>query len=222
MLTKDGIYYVIEDGGSGVALVFLHGNGEDSSIFERFSREFPGRNKVFIDTRGHGKSAKRLGKCGFFDLADDIRTVLTEAGIEKAFLIGFSDGGNTALHFLIRYPEFSVGAAVIGANIFPGGMVFRWRAAVFFACLFARGERKALLRLMRKEPRLEFKSLSRINAPVLVMAGSRDMIKASHTRNIARSVPGAELYTGQGGHMFIFEDGGKAAAARIMEFASKQ
>ena len=42
--------------------------------------------------------------------------------------------------------------------------------------------------------------LGAIRAPTLVLAGTRDMVKESHTRLIARSIPGAKLSIIEGDH----------------------
>ena len=42
--------------------------------------------------------------------------------------------------------------------------------------------------------------LAGLEAPTLVVAGTRDMIKEEHTRLIARSIPGAELAFVEGDH----------------------
>ena len=61
-----------------------------------------------------------------------------------------------------------------------------------------------LLSLMVNEPNFTSEELSEIKAKTLVIAGSRDMIKASHTRLIAESIPKSELKIIRGNH-FIAE-----------------
>lgn len=57
---------------------------------------------------------------------------------------------------------------------------------------------------MVNEPNFTSEELSEIKAKTLVIAGSRDMIKASHTRLIAESIPKSELKIIRGNH-FIAE-----------------
>lgn len=73
------------------------------------------------------------------------------------------------------------------------------------ARLFARKRPEAqknaeLLGLMVNDPNVKPEELSRIQAPTLVLAGTNDMIKESHTRLIARSIPGAKMVILPGDH----------------------
>lgn len=46
---------------------------------------------------------------------------------------------------------------------------------------------------MVNEPDIERNELSRITAPTLVICGRNDMIKESHTKEIAENIPNAKL-----------------------------
>ena len=130
-------------------------------------------------------------------------------GIERAHLLGFSDGGNIALGFALAHPE-RVGKLVPnGANLDGSGVkpsvqlpiVVGYRAASLFGRWSARARRKAeMLGLMANDPNIAPEELAGLEAPTLVVAGTRDMIKEEHTRLIARSIPGAELAFVEGDH----------------------
>ena len=53
---------------------------------------------------------------------------------------------------------------------------------------------------MVNEPNIDPRELSRITAPTLVICGTRDMIRESHTREIAAGIPNAELTIIRGDH----------------------
>lgn len=57
-----------------------------------------------------------------------------------------------------------------------------------------------MLGLMVNEPDIDLCELSRITAPTLVICGTRDVIKESHTKEIANGIPNAELAIIRGGH----------------------
>ncbi|MDE6320528.1 MAG: alpha/beta hydrolase, partial [Lachnospiraceae bacterium] len=57
-----------------------------------------------------------------------------------------------------------------------------------------------MLGLMVNEPNMELKELSKITAPTLVICGSNDMIKESHTKEIAENIPNAKLVIMRGNH----------------------
>ena len=110
-------------GGMGKPLLLLHGNGEDYTIFQRQIDYFKAFYTVIaLDTRGHGKSIKKQDTLIFEAFVNDIETVLDYLHIEKTAIIGFSDGGNTALLFAQHFPEKVSKLVIVGANTEPEGM----------------------------------------------------------------------------------------------------
>ena len=65
--------------------------------------------------------------------------------------------------------------------------------------------KKELLSLMLYEPWIRPELLRRLKMPVLVIAGSDDMIRERHTRRIARSLPNARLRILEGTHFIAAE-----------------
>ena len=134
---------------------------------------------------------------------------MSEHGIDKAHILGFSDGGNTAMIFAMTHPE-RVGKLILdGANldasgVKPGTQIpieMGYRIAKFFARKSPEARKNAeMLGLMVNDPNVKPEDLKRILAPTLVLAGTKDMIKESHTRLIAQSIPGAELAILPGDH----------------------
>lgn len=72
------------------------------AMFERFGRI--GRY-LHYDKRGTGASDRLRGVPGLDERVDDMRAVMDDAGIERAHLLGNSDGGATALLFAATYPD---------------------------------------------------------------------------------------------------------------------
>jgi class 3 adenylate cyclase/pimeloyl-ACP methyl ester carboxylesterase len=60
---------------------------------------------VYFDKRGVGLSDRSLGTGTAEDRMDDLRAVADAAGVERATLIGLSEGGPLALLFAAAYPE---------------------------------------------------------------------------------------------------------------------
>ena len=96
--------------GQGQPMVFLHGNGEDSSYFVHQISHFSKKYCIIaIDTRGHGQSPRGDKPFTIKQFAEDLNDFLNENGIAKAIILGFSDGGNIALEFAMwMSPEFKV------------------------------------------------------------------------------------------------------------------
>lgn len=207
-------YY--EKHGSGYPLFLLHGNGENGSIFAKQTEFFSQRYTVFLpDTRGHGKSALGSEKFDFHTFADDLMTIFEREKIEKAHIVGFSDGGNIALTFAAKYPDRVSALVANGANLYPTGMKAKYYFPVIagsfiasFRALFQeKYKREArMLGLMARHPHISKKELSRITAKTLVLVGSDDMIKPSHSRLIAFSISGSTLITLPGSHFLLGDD----------------
>lgn len=196
--------------GQGKPLILLHGNGEDSSYFvyqvAYFSRFY---RVIAIDTRGHGQSPRGTAPFSIQQFAEDLRGFLDQHEIPKAHILGFSDGGNIALTFALRYPERVDRLILNGANLFPAGVkptvqlpiVLGYHTASLFAKRSPKAkENAALLGLMVKEPNIRPEELNGLTVPTLVIAGTKDMIRESHTRLIARSLPNARLVLLPGDH----------------------
>ena len=198
------------EAGSGTPLILLHGNGEDGTYFAPqiapLARHF---RVIALDTRGHGQSPRGNAPFTIGQFARDLRDFMDAQGIERASLLGFSDGGNIALAFALDHPERVDRLILNGANLDPSGVkpsvqipiVLGYGLAAALAPLSPRAGRKAeLLRLMVREPRIRPSELGSIAAPALVIAGTHDMIREKHTRLIAQSLSNARLEIIPGDH----------------------
>ena len=196
--------------GQGKPLILLHGNGENCDYFEHQIQYFSNQYHLFaIDTRGHGQSPRGEQPFTIKQFAEDLHDFMDEKGIEKAILLGFSDGGNIALTFGLKYPERIDKLILNGANLFPSGVkpLYQWPIEIGYriAKLFAKKSEQAkhnaeLLGLMVNEPHIEPSELARLTMPVLVIAGTKDMIKESHTKLIYKSLLNAQLNIIEGDH----------------------
>lgn len=196
--------------GTGETLILLHGNGEDGSYFEHQMDAFASRYRVIApDTRGHGQSPRGEEPFTIRQFADDLLAFMDEHGIERAHLLGFSDGGNIALVLTLAHPE-RVGRLILnGANLDARGVkpstqlpiVAGYRIASFFGRWSEQARHNAeMLGLMVNDPNIDPAELAALNAPTLVVAGTHDMIKEEHTRLIAGSIPNARLAFVEGDH----------------------
>ncbi len=202
-------HHYIEQG-QGQPLILLHGNGENLDYFEHQIPFFANQYHVIaIDTRGHGKSPRGDKPFTIKQFAEDLKAFMDSKGIDKAILLGFSDGGNIALTFALKYPERVEKMILNGANLFPSGVkpLYQWPIEVGYriAKLFAKKSEKArknaeMLGLMVNEPHIDPSGLARLTMPVLVIAGTKDMIKDSHTRLIYKSLPNAQMNIIEGDH----------------------
>ena len=196
--------------GQGEPLILLHGNGESCDYFEHQIACFSHDHRVIaLDTRGHGQSPRGEKPFTIKQFAEDLHDFMDEKGIAKAILLGFSDGGNIALEFALKYPERVEKLIFNGANLFPSGVkpLYQWPIEIGYriAKLFSKKSEKAkknaeMLGLMVNEPHIEPSELAALSMPVLVVVGKKDMIKDSHTMLIYKSLPNAQLSVLEGDH----------------------
>lgn len=64
-----------------------------------------GYRTVLIDSRGHGRSTRDAQPFSYELMASDVLTVMDALHLEKASLVGWSDGVCTALIFAARDPS---------------------------------------------------------------------------------------------------------------------
>jgi pimeloyl-ACP methyl ester carboxylesterase len=86
--------------------VLLHGGGStlDASfghVLPFFARD---RQVIAIEEQGHGRTSDRDAPFRFDTSADDVDALLARLGIERADLLGFSNGASVALQVAIRHP----------------------------------------------------------------------------------------------------------------------
>ena len=221
----DNIKLHYTEHGSGEPLILLHGNGEDSSYFERQIAFFQNRYRVIaVDTRGHGKSPRGTAPLTLNQFADDLRAFMDELDIASAHILGFSDGANVAMLFALAHPTRVKSLVLNGGNLFPEGLTEQTRREIddeYEQAVAANDESLLeLLRLMIDEPHIDPVQLSELSMPTLVVAGTDDMIEETHTRLIAESIPNAQLAIIEGTHFVAFENS-DAFNRVVSEFLSK-
>lgn len=202
------LFYVTK--GHGKPLVLLHGNQESSADFaaqiEAFSVYF---QVIAIDTRGHGQSPRGKAPFTISQFADDLASFLVDQGIPKILLLGFSDGANIAMVFALRYPEMVDHLILNGGNLNGYGVKLQYQLPIVLRYYYLKLSQKnprevEMLGLMVRDPALRPQTLRQIHQPVLVIAGTHDMIRRQHTKNIARHLTNAKLVFIEGDHFIAY------------------
>ena len=205
-----------QEKGEGEPFILLHGNGEDSSYFahqmDYFSRNY---RVVVVDTRGHGQSPRGTAPFTIAQFAEDLHDFMDELDISKAVILGFSDGANIAMKFVLKYPERVKALILNGGNLNAKGVKattqipieIGYRIASKFAAKSSNARKNAeMLGLMVNDPNIEPEALANITVPTLVICGTKDMIRESHTKAIARGIPNAKLAIVEGSHFIAKEN----------------
>lgn len=202
------LYY--QEQGEGEPLLLLHGNREDGTYFTNQLSFFSDRYRVIaVDTRGHGKSPRGTAPFTMEQFALDLKNLMDKLQIQKAILLGFSDGANIAMKFALNYPDRVKALILNGGNLHTKGVKVSIQIPIEIgyrlAKLFAGKSKEAkshmeILGLMVNEPNIDPAALHTLHMPTLVIAGTKDMIKENHTKLIARNIPNAKLSIIEGDH----------------------
>lgn len=197
--------------GSGSPVILLHGGLGHSG---NWGYQVPilvdaGHCAVLIDSRGHGRSTRDLRPFSYELMASDVLAVMDALHVDKAPIVGWSDGACTALILARQAPARVVGVFFFACNMDPSGTktvapdpildrCFR-RHAKDYAELSATPDQfmefAAAVGVMQKtEPNYSAPDLADIHVPVAIVQGEHDeFIKPEHAEYLARTIPGAEL-----------------------------
>src|ERR1700722_9085146 len=85
--------YFEDSGGHGAPVIFSHGFLMDHEMFNPQVAALAGEFRCITwDERGFGQT-EASGPFTYWDSADDALALLTYLGVERAFLVGMSQGG---------------------------------------------------------------------------------------------------------------------------------
>lgn len=122
-VTRNGVRLWYEIHGEGDPVFLLHGFTMDSSMWSTpktrptpFDLLFTGRQLIFLDARGHGKSDSPASGYARHERIADLLAVIETLGLKQVDLIGFSMGGSTSLGFTLEYPERVRSLTLVATN----------------------------------------------------------------------------------------------------------
>lgn len=209
------LYYRIS--GKGPNLLLLHGG---MSSGEDFRKVIPALSKHFrvitVDRMGHGRSSDSGESFAYAGMADDMKAFLDAIGVHSTHVVGWSDGGIVGYHLASRSPGLVSKLVTMGANTRLEGIsaeTLEWikarptpeslladlpEMAASYRRLspnpqhlgdFVRRSRELWLR----DPYISDADLSRIQVPVLLIAGDRHDIRVEHLLGVRASLREAQL-----------------------------
>lgn len=104
----NGVRYYVDKCGDGFPLVLLHGFTGAASTWKPFCPIWGKHSMLLmVDLIGHGltDSPEMADRYGIEKVANDLKSLLDEMGIEKTDLLGYSLGGRVAITFASLYPD---------------------------------------------------------------------------------------------------------------------
>jgi pimeloyl-ACP methyl ester carboxylesterase len=214
------MYYEIHGSGN-TPLVLIHGGG--STIETNWSRLLPlfskHRQVIAMELQVHGHTADRDQPTSFEQDADDVAALLNYLHIGKADLMGFSNGGSTAMQVAIRHPQLVRKAIIASAfykreGLYPQFWEFMQKGtfadmpqAYKDAFLKAAPRPEQLVNMYEKDSgrMLAFKDwpdemIRSIQSPALIMIGNEDVVMPEHAIQMARLMPHAQVCIFPGPH----------------------
>lgn len=219
------MYYEIHGSGA-IPLVMIHGGG--STIETSFSKLLPLLAQhykiIAVELQAHGRTTDRPKSESFIQDADDVAELLKYLHIPKANILGFSNGGSTALQIAIRHPQVVNKIIAISAATKRGGLIdgfFKGFDGAKLASMpkplqdgylkFNKGDKKGLQNMFNRDvERMKTfhdwpdGDLKHIKAPTLVISSDQDVIKPEHTFELARLIPHAHAMILPGPHGAFF------------------
>ena len=214
------MYYELH-GEGGTPLVLIHGGG--STIGTNFGRVLPllsrSRRVIAVEVQAHGHTRDIDRPFTFEQDADDVAALLDSLHVPKADVLGFSNGGTTALQIAIRHPGKVNRLVVASSNYRRDGMqegFWDFMEKGTFADMpqpykdaylkinpsqegvHAMHDRDAKRMLAFKD--IPDESIKEIKAPTLVVDGDRDVVRVEHAVQLSRLLPHARLAILPGTH----------------------
>ena len=214
-ISVNGVTIYYETAGEGAPVILLHGNGGSHKDFYTEIQQLTeaGYRVYAPDSRGQGQSSS-AEEYHYADMADDVFSLIREWGLEKPALYGWSDGGIIGLLTEIRHPGTLGTLVVSGANVSPEGLEETFLNPLHFISPVS----GSLTEMIVNEPDITKEELASIQIPVLVTAGSQDIVKREHTEMIAGSIPNAELMILEGEDHSSYVVGSRKAGDLLLSF----
>lgn len=198
--------------GQGAPVILLHGGLGHSG---NWGNQVPaliasGYRAILIDSRGHGQSTRDARPYSYEQMASDVRAVMDALRLERAAVVGWSDGACIALILAMQAPARVAGVFFFGCNMDPSGtkeidesdpILNRCfsRHAKDYAALSATPDEfpafvEAVSLMMATQPNYGANDLADVRVPVMIVQSEHDeFITRDHAEYLARTVPGADL-----------------------------
>jgi pimeloyl-ACP methyl ester carboxylesterase len=196
--------------GQGEPVILLHGGLANANYWGNEVRALKPQYRVIVmDSRGHGRSTRDQQPYGYDLMASDVVGLMDFLHIQKAAIVGWSDGAIIGLDIALHHPERLTKLFAFAANSDPSGVADIDKSPVFNAFI-ARAEKeyeklsptpteyKAFLEQIEKmwqtQPNWTADDLKKITIPTWIVDADHDeAIKRENTEFMAANIPGAGL-----------------------------
>lgn len=188
------LYYKIS--GHGPILLFLHGNGEDHTIFNELVKRLQDNfTCIQLDTRSHGLSVGPIPD-SYESLADDVDSFIKALNLNNLTIVGFSDGAIIGTLLAIRRVPYLNKLIAIGLNLSPDTITARYQEEI--NQLIHENPNNPVFKLMINGPNISLDDMSSIQIPTLLTAGEDDVLTTKQYEEIADALPDGHVYIESG------------------------
>jgi pimeloyl-ACP methyl ester carboxylesterase len=203
------IYYA--EYGAGPPVILLHGGLANSDYWGNLIPALSPHYRVIVmDSRGHGRSTRDAQPYGYDLMASDVVGLMDYLKIQKADVVGWSDGAIIGLDIAMNHPDRISRLFAFAANSTTAGLKPDIDKNPTFAAFIERAGQEyrknsptpdqydAFLaqigNMWASQPNWTAADLGRIKTPVMIADGDHDeAIRREHTEELAKEVPGAKL-----------------------------
>jgi pimeloyl-ACP methyl ester carboxylesterase len=196
--------------GQGQPVVLLHGGLANANywgnLVSALSRDY---QVIVSDSRGHGRSSRSSEPLGYGVMASDVLAAMDFLKLEKAAIVGWSDGAIIGLDIAIHHPERLTKLFAFAANSDPSGVSDISQSPVFNAYIErAKTEYRSLsptpsdydafltqvTKMWETQPHFTADDLHGIRTPTWIVDRDHDeAIKRANTLFMADQIPGSGL-----------------------------
>jgi pimeloyl-ACP methyl ester carboxylesterase len=192
-------------------VVLLHGGLSNSEHWANQIAPLARTHRlILIDSRGHGRSSRDDRPYSYELMASDVIAVMDILKLQKAAVVGWSDGAIIGLVLALKHPDRLTRVFAFAANMDPSGVDIGGTERPPFTTFIEQARKDyarlswtpdgfddfltAIGKMWETQPNYSAADLGTIRVPVAIVGADHDeAIKADHTAYLARSIPGARL-----------------------------
>jgi len=203
------MYYAVY--GAGEPVILLHGGLGNADYWGNQVPALAEHYRVIVaDSRGHGRSTRTDQPYSYQLMASDVLALMDYLQIDRAAIVGWSDGGIIGLDLAMNHPERLTKLFAFGANYKVAGLrddidgnptfnAYIERAGHDYRRLSKTPDQydafvEQISGMWSSQPDYTPAQLGKITLPTVIADGAHDeAIRQEHTKELAELIPDAKL-----------------------------